>query len=46
MTGKQILPTIMLVLSVGASVVYGLTGDWRHAMYWGAVSFVTFSVTF
>ena len=37
----KILPTTMIVLSLGASLVYALSaaGDWRRSVYWlaGAV---------
>lgn len=41
MTLAKILPTYMIVLSLGASAVYALSadGDWRRSVYWlaGAV---------
>jgi hypothetical protein len=40
-------PVAMLVLSVGAAVVYAHAGDWRRALYyWTAATVITISVTF
>jgi hypothetical protein len=42
----RLFPVAMLVLSVGAAVVYAHAGDWRRALYWTAATVITVSVTF
>jgi len=46
MTRVQILPTVMIVISLASAVVYMPSGDWRSVMYWVSAAFLTFSVTF
>lgn len=41
----RFLPWTMVVLSVGASMLYGLEGDWRRMTYWAAAAILTASVT-
>ena len=43
---EKILPAIMIVISIGASIVYGVFGDWRHSVYWGAAAVLNIAVTF
>lgn len=31
---EKILPTILIIIDVGASVPYIIQGDWRKAIYW------------
>lgn len=47
MTTAKILPTIMIVLSLGASAAYALSadGDWRKAVYWFAAATLNAVVT-
>lgn len=40
------IPTMMMVLSVGASLVYGVHGEWKRALYWGAAAVLTWAVTY
>lgn len=46
MNRAQIFPTIIIVLSVGAAIFYGLDGDTRRVIYWLAGATITASVTF
>lgn len=43
---EQIFPTIMIVLSVGASIMYFIKGDIRHGIYWAAATILTSAVTY
>jgi hypothetical protein len=43
---KIIMPSLMILLSVGSSVVYGFSGDLRQTIYWAAAAVLTASVTF
>lgn len=45
MTRSQVLPTILMVIDMGAGVVCGLDGDWRKLVYWWAAAVLTASVT-
>jgi hypothetical protein len=40
------MPTLMILLSAGSSVVYGFGGDYRQSIYWAAAAVLTASVTF
>lgn len=42
---EKVFPTIMIVLMVGASCVYALHGDVRHAVYWIAGAVLNMAVT-
>lgn len=46
MKTEIIFPTILIVLNLCASLVYGLKGDWRHTVYWISASVLTFCVTY
>lgn len=45
MTGK-LFATLMIVLSAAACIAYACQGDWRRAIYWGAATVLTASVTY
>jgi hypothetical protein len=45
MTGK-IFPTIIIVLSIGAGIVYAILGDVRRAVYWFAAAILNIAVTY
>lgn len=45
-TRAQLFPVVMLLLQVGAAVIYGLAGDWRRCLYWTAAVAITVAVTF
>ena len=40
-----IFPGIIIVLSLGASIVYGCSGDLRRCIYWFAGTLITTSMT-
>jgi hypothetical protein len=42
---EKTFPTIMIVLSVGAAIVYAIKGDVQHVVYWTAGAIITFAVT-
>ena len=42
----KIFPIILMALDIGAAVVYGFGGDWRHVIYWAAAATLTASITF
>ena len=42
----KLLPTVMIALSVLASVVYFCSGDIRRGIYWIAASVLMASVTY
>ena len=46
MTPQQYFPAILILLDVGAAVVYGCCGDVRMTIYWGAAACLTASITF
>lgn len=46
MTSEKILPSVMVALSLGASLVYALHKDLRHALYWLASAVLIAAVTF
>lgn len=41
-----VLPTVMLVLSLGAAAMYAVDGDVRKTIYWLAAAAITASVTY
>ena len=42
---EKILPTLLIVIDIGASILYGVQGDWRRCIYWLAAATLTFVVT-
>ena len=46
MKNHLIFPTILIVLSVCAGIVYALKGDARHAVYWFAAATLNAAVTY
>jgi len=46
MRAVLIFPTILIVLDVGAALVYALDMDWRRAIYWLAAAVLTTCVTY
>lgn len=42
----KIFPTILILLSLGAGVVYACHGDIRHAVYWFAAATLNAAVTY
>jgi len=45
MPKEKILPTILMLIDIGAAVMYMPTGDWRKVCYWLAASILTGVVT-
>lgn len=37
---KLVFPIVLVLASVGASIVYGFSGEWRNCIYWAAVAVV------
>ena len=46
MRTEYILPTILIVLDVCASLPYAVHGNWRMAIYWLAAATLTACVTY
>lgn len=42
----QIFPLVLIVLDLGAAVVWAVHGDWRRCVYWLAAAVLTVTVTF
>ena len=42
----KFFPTLLIILDLGASVVYLYDLDWRRAIYWLAAAVLTATVTF
>ncbi len=42
---RFLFPIAIILLNLGAAVVYGLAGDWRRAVYWAAAAVLTTAVT-
>lgn len=45
MTRSQILPTVLIVIDLGAAVPYFVDGNWRRGIYWLAAATLTTVVT-
>ena len=43
---KHLFPCLLILLDIGAAVVYGCQGDIRRAVYWIAAAVLTVTVTF
>lgn len=43
---KLIFPIALIVLDIGASLVYGINGDVRKTIYWLAAAVLNITVTF
>lgn len=43
---EQVLPSVMIALSIGAALGYFWVGDIRHTIYWVAAAALTTAVTF
>lgn len=41
----KILPTILIIIDVLASIPYCIDGDWRRCIYWLAAGTLTYVVT-
>ena len=45
MTTQQAFPVALIVLDIGAALVYAWGRDWRLALYWAAAATLTTCVT-
>ena len=43
---EKIFPTVLIILDIGASMVYWSKGDWRKGVYWIAAAVLTFVITY
>jgi hypothetical protein len=43
---NKLFPTILIILSIAAGIVYTVKGDVRHAVYWFAAATLNISVTY
>jgi hypothetical protein len=43
---KYLFPGLIILESLGASIMYGFSGDYRRMIYWFAGTVITSSVTF
>jgi len=43
---KYLFPGLIILESLGASIMYGFAGDYRRMIYWFAGAVITSSVTF
>lgn len=46
MDKTKIFPLLLILLDLGAAVVYGLKHDWKMAVYWIAAAVLNAAVTF
>lgn len=42
----KLLPSFLICVYTVSAIVYGVHGDWRHALYWSAAALITVSVTY
>ena len=42
----QILPSVLILIGVGAALVYAYHRDYKHALYWLSAATLTATVTF
>lgn len=42
----KILPTILIVISAAAGIVYACHGDVRHTIYWWAAAALNAAITY
>ena len=46
MKSQYIFPLALIILDIGAAVIYGFSGDWRKVIYWIAAAVLNVTVTF
>ncbi len=46
MNMTKIFPIALIILDLGAAVIYAWNQDWRHVIYWCAAAILTATVTF
>jgi hypothetical protein len=42
----KLFPTVLMLLDLGAAIVYIPLGDWKKVVYWLAAATLTASVTY
>ena len=45
LTRTTVFPALLVLLDLGAAVMYGLEGDWRRGLYWLFAAGLTAVVT-
>ena len=45
MCKEKILPTLLVIIDIGAAAMYLPSGDWRRVIYWLAAATLTYVVT-
>jgi hypothetical protein len=43
---KYLFPSILIVLDIGAALIYLTQGDWKRFIYWIAAAVLTATVTY
>jgi hypothetical protein len=43
---KYVFPAALIILDIGAAIVYGCQLDWRRCVYWIAAAVLTAAITF
>lgn len=43
---KYVFPLALILLDIGAAIMYGAIGDWKKAVYWIAAAVLNAAVTF
>ena len=46
MKTEYIFPVLLILLDIGAAIVYGAAGDWKKTIYWIAAAVLNAAVTF
>jgi len=46
MKAEQILPLILIIIQIGAAIVYGFKHNFWDTLYWLSASVVNFAVVF
>ena len=46
MKTEHIFPVLLILLDIGAAIVYGAAGDWKKTIYWIAAAVLNVTVTF
>ena len=46
MTATKIFPLLLILLDIGAALVYAWSHDWKHTIYWLSAATLTATVTF
>lgn len=42
----KLFPTILIILSIAAGIMYAVKGDARHAIYWFSAAILNITVTY